>query len=317
MAGNIFLNGTTGDMTYAVNPVAMAKGLARLNSSLVVAGLITNYSQEASNQGTRASAAVRIPIRGALSAVPKVPGTAATYQQAATTKSDITLNLHKTVDFLVEDFGGLFDPSTIEGYMVDAGATLAEAIENSVIGLYASAGQILGSSTGGASLALLATVNKAAMEAKWREVNPKYFIAGPEAVNDLIQIATLSQYTVNGQDQSTIRDARIGRLYGFDVIKSNLIPAVAGSPTGEHCMAFQPEAMGIAFVDMSTNGLPAGYGAGSEVQAMNWTDDNGNMAYSMRSIVGYSQEERGMKVSVDTIYGVGVVNSALLFDVLV
>jgi hypothetical protein len=37
----------------------------------------------------------------------------------------------------------------------------------------------------------------------------------------------------------------------------------------------------------------------------------------MRSIVGYSQTNRGMSVSVDSIYGVGVVRSALLFDVLV
>ena len=63
MAGNIYIDSASGsgDMTYAVNPYAMAKGLERLNYNLVVTNLITNYSQEARNQGTRMSANVRVP----------------------------------------------------------------------------------------------------------------------------------------------------------------------------------------------------------------------------------------------------------------
>jgi hypothetical protein len=304
-------------MTYAINPFAMAKGLERLNYNLVATSLITNYSQEARNQGTRMSAAVRVPIRGALSAATKTPGSAITYQQAATTKADITINVHETVDFLVEDYGGLFDPSTIEGYMVDAGSTLAEAIENDVIALYASAGATKGTATAGITMDLLGTLQKDAMEAKWRGNEPSYLIVGPEGYYDLWNLAQLTQYNLEGGDQSTFRNGYIGQLGGFETFKSNLIPAVAGSPTGEHCMAFQRESMGIAFVDMSTNGLPAGYGAGVSIQPMNKEDDNGNLVYSMRSIVGYSQTNRGMSVSVDSIWGVGVVRSALLFDVLV
>jgi hypothetical protein len=319
MAGNIYRDAQSGsgDMTYAINPFAMAKGLERLNYNLVATSLITNYSQEARNQGTRMSAAVRVPIRGALSAVTKTPGSAITYQQAATTKADITINVHESVDFLVEDYGGLFDPSTIEGYMVDAGSTLAEAIENDVIALYASAGATKGTATAGLDMALLGTLQKDAMEAKWRGNEPSYLIVGPEGYYDLWNLAQLTQYNLEGGDQSTFRNGYIGQLGGFETFKSNLIPAVAGSPTGEHCMAFQREAMGIAFVDMSTNGLPAGFGAGVSIQPMNKEDDNGNLIYSMRSIVGYSQTNRGMSVSVDSIWGVGVVRSALLFDVLV
>lgn len=319
MAGNIYIDSGSGsgDMTYAVNPYAMAKGLERLNSNLVMAGLVTNYSEVAKNQGTRFSQNVRIPKRGALSAQTKTPGTAISYQQAATTKADIAINTHKTVDFLVEDYGGLYDPSTITGYMVDAGATLAEAVENSLIALYASAGAVKGSAEGGASLALFATLKKSAMEDKWRANESMYFLAGPEAVNDLIQTAQLTQYALNGGDQRTLRDAFLGRITGFDIFESNLVPAVAGSPNAEHCLAFQREGIGIAFVDMTTSDMPMGYGAGVQIQAQNWTDDNGNNIYSMRSIVGYDQKNRGMAVSVDTIYGVGVVNSALVYDVLV
>jgi len=319
MAGNIFMDSGNGagDMDYAVNPYAMAKGLERLNANLVVTSLITNYSQEARNQGTRMSQNVRVPIRGALSAVPKVPGTPATYQQAATTVADIAISTHKTIDFLVEDYGGLFDPSTIEGYMVDAGSTLAEAIENSVIALYASAGATKGTATAGLDMALLGTLGKDALEAKWRGNEASYLVVGPEGYYDLYNLAQLTQYSINGGDDSMFRNGFIGNLGGFQVFKSNLIPEVAGSPAGEHCLAFQRESMGIAFVDMSTNGLPAGYGAGVQITPMNKNDDNGNLIYSMRSIVGYSQTNRGMSVSVDSIYGVGVVRSALLFDVLV
>jgi hypothetical protein len=319
MAGNIFMDSGNGagDMDLAVNPYAMAKGLERLNSNLVVTSLITNYSQEARNQGTRMSQNVRVPIRGALSASPKTPGVPATYQQAATTVADIAITTHKTVDFLVEDYGGLFDPSTIEGYMVDAGSTLAEAIENSVIALYASAGAEKGTAAAGLDMALLGTLGKDALEAKWRGNESSYLVVGPEGYYDLYNLAQLTQYSINGGDDSMFRNGFIGNLGGFQVFKSNLIPAVAGSPAGEHCLAFQRESMGIAFVDMSTNGLPAGYGAGVQITPMNKNDDNGNLIYSMRSIVGYSQTNRGMSVSVDSIYGVGVVRSALLFDVLV
>ena len=319
MAGNIYIDSGSGagDMTYAVNPYAMAKGLERLNYNLVATNLITNYSQEARSQGTRVSQNVRVPIRGSLSAATKTPGSAATYQQAATTKADIAINIHETVDFLIEDYGGLFDPSTIEGYMVDAGSTLAEAIENDVIGLYASAGATKGTATAGITMALLGTLQKDAMEALWRGNEPSYLIVGPEGYYDLWNLAQLTQYAIEGGDQRTFRNGYIGQLGGFETFKSNLIPAVSGSPAGEHCMAFQKESMGIAFVDMSTSGLPAGYGAGVSIQPINKEDDNGNLVYSMRSIVGYSQTNRGMSVSVDSIWGVGVVRSALLFDVLV
>ena len=96
MAGNIYIDSASGsgDMTYAVNPYAMAKGLERLNYNLVVTNLITNYSQEARNKGTRMSQNVRVPIRGALRAATKTQGTAASYQQAAITKADIAISTH-------------------------------------------------------------------------------------------------------------------------------------------------------------------------------------------------------------------------------
>jgi hypothetical protein len=62
--------------------------------------------------------------------------------------------------------------------------------------------------------------------------------------------------------------------------------------------------------------VPAAFAGGVDMQTMVMPDDSGVPAYSMRSIVGYDQKERGTTLSVDTIYGVGVVRAEHLFDVL-
>lgn len=313
MAGNIYNNqstiGAAGSMGYAINPYAMAVGLDQLRDNLVVTALISNYSQVAKNQGTRFSNAVRVPKYGSLTAATKTPGTAATYQQPTMTAADITINTHQTVDFLIEDFGGLFDPATKLAYSREAGAVLADAIETNVIALYASAGSDLGSITEDADVDFIASINYAARNGKWRANAEKYIVWGPRGEQDLIASSTLSQYTVTGGDQSALRNAEIGNLFGFRNFVSSAMPAVAGSPSAEHGLAFQREAMGIAFVDMSMEGV---YGV--DMTPMNISDDNGNLIYSMRSIAGYSQTNRGISISYDTIYGVGVVNSSLLID---
>ena len=316
MAGNIYNNqssaGDAGSNNYAINPYAMAMGLDQLRDNLVVTALITNYSQVARNQGSRFSNAVRVPKWGSLTAGTKTPGTAFTYEQPTMTKADITIDTHKVAAFLVEDFGGLFAPETREAYMREAGAVIAEAIEDDVIALYASAGRTLGSITEDVDVDFLANVNYYSRSDKWRGNAEKFIVLGPRGEQDLLAGVTLSQYAIQGGDQSALRNAALGQIFNFGVFASSAMPAYTGSSSAEHGMAFQREAMGIAFMDMTMENIP-----GVEMRAMNASDDNGNLIYSMRSVVDYSHTNLGVGVSVDTIYGCGVVNSTLLYDLVI
>lgn len=303
--------GAAGSIAYAIQPFAMAKGINQLKSNLIVTSKIRNVSQDAKVQGAGYADSVRFPKWGSLSANTKTVGTEATRQQATMTKVDLQLDTFKTVDFLLEDFGGLFTPSAKEGFAIEAGGALAEAVETDVIALYASAAHTVGDVSTAASVALISSLKKEARTNKWRNTSPFIAVWGTQGEYDLMNDATLKQYIVTGGDQTAIREGSIGNIYGFANYVSNLMPTVAGSPSAEHGLAFQPEAMGIAFVDMTSEVLP-----GVQVTPMNWSDDEGNLIYSMRSIVGYNQLARGLEVSFDTIYGVKVIEDALLIDVL-
>jgi len=307
----------TGSLNYHINEYALVRGLTRLNSDLVVTKLITNYSAQAKAQGSRYAQNVRVPITGTVTATDKTPGTAVTYAAVTSTKADIPINTHKTWDALFEDYGTLFSQSTLLGdYLADASSAIAEEIENDVIALYASAGTQIGTAEGGLTETVLKTARKNARENKFRMSQPMYLVYGTEGEYDLLGV---DRHTLANQSGGTdaLTRASFGTIYGMDLYTSNLMPAVTGSPNAEHCMLFQREAMGIAFVDMNTASVPETYTGAVNMQTMSMPDDSGAPIYSLRLIHGYDQKERGTALTVDTIYGVGVVRSALLIDVLV
>lgn len=307
----------SGSLNYHIQDVALAQGLDTLHSDLLVAKLITNYTNEAKNQGSKFASVVRVPKRGSASAQNKVPGSAITPQAVTSTQASITVNKHKTWDILVEDYGALFAQNgLLAGYLMDGAASIAEAVEADVLALGASGSRLIGSPTGGASASLIRTIKKYTRPDKWRQNQPKFIVWGAEAEADLLADTLFVQADQRG-DQSGLIDGSIGRKFGFEHIVSNLAPTIAGSPGAEHAMAFQKEGLGIAFVDLSNVDLPAEMQVGAYQRAMYLNDDQGVPAYALRFIVGYDQKERGYMLTVDSVYGVGVVRSEMVYDILV
>lgn len=307
-----------GSVNYHIQPTALVRGLRRLKSDLVLAKLVTNYSADAAGQGSRFASVVRVPKTGTTSVTDKTPGTAVTYAAAQSAKADISINKHKTVDRLIEDYGLLFAQPTLLGdYVADAADAIAEQIDTDIAALYASAGAIVGSAGANLSDAVVREVRKTARGTsyKFNLSNPIYFVVGEEAEADLLGI---DRFTLANQSGSmeALENAFLGRKYGMDFYTSNLIASVAGTAGAEHNLVFQSDAIGLAFVDMDLMNVPSAFAGGVDMQTMVMPDDNGVPAYSMRSIIGYDQKERGTTLSVDTVYGVGVVRDEHLFDVL-
>lgn len=304
---------------YFIQDVALAKGLARLRADLQVAGLITNYTREAVDQGSKFAQSVSVPIYGTNTAKDKVAGVNATTESANSSRGLITINKFKTVDIEVPDAEALF---TKDGYLADLlmnGAdALAEAIEADVLGCYVDASRVIGSPKGGASVSLIRTIKKHSRTDKWRQMQPKFVVWGAEGEDDLLSESLFVQANERGDNVGVV-NGTIDKKFGFNHIVSNLAPSIAGSPGAEHALAFQKEGIGIAFVPMDNADLPAEVKSamGVYMRSMILNDDNGNPAYSMRFMVGYSQLAKATILTVDTMYGVKVVRPELVYDVLV
>lgn len=317
---NMYLRtrGAAGSVGYHVLEYALAQGLGKLRKDLVVTRLIDNRSAQAKAKGSRYGENLRVPKRGSGSAQTKTPGTAATPQALTDSTADIALNTHKTWDILVEDYGSLFtQKGLLSGYLQDGAGDIAEAIETAVIANYASAGGTVGSAGGNASSTLVRTVRLTSRGASYlfSQSEPTYMVWGINAEYDLLGVALFVQADQSGR-LDALEKAKLGNKLGVEHFSSNMIAAVAGSPGAEHNMCFQKDGMAIAFVDMGMEDIPSTYTAGVMMKSMSYNDDEGNPIYQMRSIIGYDQLERGTVLTVDTIFGTGVVRSEHLIDVL-
>lgn len=308
----------SGSLNASVQETALALSLGRLRASLVATALITNYSNEAKNQGSRMASNVRVPKRGTHTVKDKAVNVAATSDGTTNDYVDLTLNKHKYIDFIVEDFGALFagdNQNYLSGTVLDAIAQLAEAIEADVLGLYTGAGRTLGTSNAGVTDALLREIRKNATRDKFSMIEPTYGIWGAKGQSDFLGIDKLVKVNESGSSEA-LRNAEIGRVYGLDNYVSNLVPYVAGSPDRENGMVFQRQGLGIAFMDMSLADLPEIFqGQGVLMQTMTLNDDYGNPAYSIRMTAAYDQDAMGTRVQLDVIYGVKVIRSELVYAV--
>lgn len=307
----------SGAINYHILPYTMANGMGQLHYDLTMTRLVRNYSAEARNQGTRMSENVRIPFTGSVSATNKVAGTQFTPSAATSTKIDLAINTHKVWAILVEDWGSLFTGSgVLQTYMNDGMHAIAEEIENDVIGLYAGLSNSVGSAEGNLTDAVVRETRKTLRENKAPMSQPFFFLIGTEGEYDALGIDRFVLANESGKTDA-LENARLGTKYGFEFYTSNLMPAITGSPSGEHCIAFQRDAFGIAFVDMATADVPETAVDGHLTQAMNFPDSNGNPTYSMRTIISRSHKDLGTIFSIDTMYGVQEIRDALAVDVLV
>lgn len=304
-----------GAMDYMVQTYALAKGLGRLKSDLVLAKLVTNYSQEAQNQGSLYGQSVRVPIRGAVSVTDKTPGSATTPVALTQTKADITINTHKIVDWVFEDYGTLFaQADTMAGYVEDALSAIAEEVDSDIWALYPSASLQKGTPEGGLTDAVVRDVRSSARNTtqKFQLSQPMFFVIGPEAEEDGLGIDRFALVNESGTN-AALEGARLGKKYGFDFYTSNLAPAVSGSPSAEHALVFQRDAIGIAWVDMNLSRIPMAYA--DDMRVMSITDDDGVSSYQARVSISRDYNNVGTRLQIDTIYGVGAVRSAHLIDV--
>ena len=296
---------------------ALAEGLGRLHSDLVVTRLVKNYSAYAQAKGSRYADIVAVPFRGEKAVRTKVAGTAFTPSVIDNSQVTITIDKHQFYDVLLEDYGALWvQQGLLEGYMTDGASLLAEAIETDVISNYASLATQVGTAGGGLGDATLLSIRHQLRTNKFQMNKPTNLVYGVLGEQDLLAVDKQTLVNESGSADA-LTEAYFGRRYGMNLYTSNLMPAVTGTPTAEHALCFQEDAFGVIFIDMNTESVVPGNNLGVYMKQMTYSDDAGAPIYNMRMVVSYEHKDFGPLLTVDTMYGSAEIRDIVGIDVLV
>jgi hypothetical protein len=106
--------------------------------------------------------------------------------------------------------------------------------------------------------------------------------------------SNLSSYFAFSQPEA-VREGSSGRVYGFDLYQSQLVPTVAGTPVSTKNIAGTPE-----FGLLAMRGLPESGNPG--VEQMNVTDPESGL--TLRQTISYNPNALGVQITLDVLYGV-------------
>jgi len=239
---------------------------------------------------------VHVAKRGALSANDKTEGNDVTLQQPSDSEVYVTLNKHKEVTFSPSDVArAMSKPDVIKGYMDDAAQVIAEAVEDSLTDLYASAGDTV---NGGNALELddLRSARRKLILQKVPQVAPLFAYLDPYAVEDL-PLTDASKLGIN----RPVLDGSIAQLGGFNIFESQLV-ATSGSPSTYHCLAYAKDAMALVVRPLATDAETFG---GAKQAVITAPQSN----FSIRVTMSYNANALAPQVTLDCLWGVAVLRS--------
>ncbi|MCW5933977.1 MAG: hypothetical protein KIT45_06705 [Fimbriimonadia bacterium] len=216
-------------------------------------------------------------------------------------KVAVALSQYKTVDFLVEDLARTQSRQDLmERYTEPAVSAIIENIASAVHALYSGFSQSVGASGTDITAATVRTAGRALDTAKVPRRNRSLIVSSKDYYS-LLGDSNLQSYFANAAPD-TMRDGLVGRLYGFDVYLSQLVPVVTGSPDSTKNLALHRDAAILAFRPLSDP--PAGSGA----QSMTIFDEQTGVV--MRVLSQYDMSHRGLRVAIDCLYGVAELRDA-------
>lgn len=290
-------NVTTTIAQYFIPEIWANRALEILRSNIVLAQLVTRDSDVASFQ---VGDVLHIPAVGTFTAQNKAADSTVTLQTPTDSEVLVPLNKHKEVSFLVEDVvRAQENQSVMDRYITSAVAALAEAIENDLFALYSGLSQSAGTSGVDLTAATIRTVRKKLTDAKVPLTN-RHMVISTKDEAALLGDSTLANYFA--YNRVGIPDGAIGRLYGFLLWVSQLVPVVSGTPDSTKNLAFHPEAFVLAM-----RGLPEPP-AGSGAQAATLRDPSSGLV--LRVLYAYNPSYLGVQVTLDVLYGVAEMRDA-------
>lgn len=278
-SGNVNI-GATAATVFRPN-VWSKEVLMFVKSNLVLLPLIKHYDADVKNGG----ATLEIPNVSAVTANLKAQNTVVTLNYNTETKTTITLNKHYESSFIVED---LVKVQSVYGLRSDytkaAAYAVSEKIDSNIAAdmttTWKTAGQAYGAYGTALNDNLILTVNRYLSENKAPR-SDRSIVIHPKGEAEMLAIDKYVRYDALGVggDDNSIRNGRIGRIYGADVYMSqNLVYLDTATDEYNH-LFFHKEAWAIA------------------------------MQMEPRTQAQYKQEYLGWLVTVDVLYGTAQLRS--------
>jgi hypothetical protein len=268
-----------------------------LRANIVAAQRIVRDSEVATfNTGDT----LHIPYPGTFTVNDKSANTEFTIQQpSGETEVQLTLNEHREVSFTIEDIvRAESNQDVMARYGEAAAIALAEDVETKVLAELVSGAGSNTVGTYGTNLSfatLLAgwqklTDNKAPQGQRYAAIATKDAVA-------LAQDSTIANWIAFARPSINVTPQSLGALGGFDdVLSSQLVTAVAGTPVQTKNVGWRRDAALIAYRGMPEP--PAGTGA----RRANVLDPESGIVISV--LMGYDIRLGGVQVTYELLYGV-------------
>lgn len=239
---------------------------------------------------------VKVPTFGTLTANEMSSTGQVTLQNPADDEVSITLDQHWETSFLIRDVArAMSRPQVMEGYVKNGAIALAEKVENKLASLYTETGNsVLGS--GAFAKTSISDARKVLVDQKVPRLAPKYYYTSSKAYLALLNDSTIGNAASFGSRNPLIT-ADIPQLYGFGIFESQNV-VTSGSPTTYHTMAYTEEAMALVMRPLPNPG--EGLGVRSTVV----TDEESGVG--MRVSYSWDKDHLGVQVTLDVLFGVGV-----------
>ena len=287
-------NVTTTDAAQFIPEIWAQTALEVLRANIVLARIVTKDTDVAAfNVGD----VLHIPYPGTFTAQDKAANTAVTLQvPSGGADVQVTLNKHKEVSFLVEDVvRAQANQDVIQRYVSSAAVAIAEQIESDLFALYASLTSTVGTDGTDITADTVRQARKALNDNKVPQSDRHLVVSSKDEIA-LLGDSSLSNYFAF--NRVGVPDGAIGRLYGFTIWMSQLVPVVTGTPNSTKNLALHKEAFILAMRSLPEP--PPDTGA----RAAAVRDPETGLV--IRAVMAYNPSYLGVQVTLDVLYGVKV-----------
>lgn len=268
-SGNVNIGATAANV-FRPN-IWSREALMFVKSNLVLLPLIKHYDADVQSSGQT----LEIPNVSAITANLKAQNTVVTLNYNTETKTTITLNQHYESSFIVEDLVKIQSAYNLRSDYTQAAAyAISEKIDSSLATAMTSAWTGYGAYGTALNDNLILTVNRYLSENKAPR-SDRSIVVHPKGEAELLAIDKYVRYDALGVggDANSIKNGKIGRIYGADVYMSqNLVYLDTATDEYNH-LFFHKEAWAIAVQEQP------------------------------RTQAQYKQEYLGWLVTVDVLYG--------------
>ena len=249
MAFSFFSTGATSEVNFIPEIFSKLLQSKFYAQSVLPAISNTDYEGEISGQGDK------VTIRTVPAVTINDYAGSITNQELTTAKVELLIDKAKYYSFKIDDvLAAQADIDLLESASNDAAEGMRVAVETSVLASVVAGATIIGSQTTITASNILENILAAAQALDELNIpeEGRFYVMSPEFVSKLKQ-SELRQAYLTGDDESPLRNGRVGVVDRFTIYQSNMLfTPGSGSDAGfTHVLAGHPKA--ISFASQFTN----------------------------------------------------------------